>query len=500
MDEIILLNRIRVDIGNVSGSLSDLLELAGMSGFNDNYEPQAKPRLVGTWTINDWYTSAQLAQAQAAFDGLTIVGDPNYVINFNDLAVQTLDSTEPHYNPAVAIILQAKGKGTTLDVPLLGQGRYMLTKSQASSITSIGTWFSGVKNPYDSNGIVSSDTTMQYSFNDFIELKYFTGVSTLSGAVFQNCSNLTRLGISKNLVNFGDRDGSVGSMNLFTGCTSLNAVYYYGSVNDWFKINFYCINTGNLHSNPLIFAKHLYINDEILEHIVIDDLNITSLKKMVFMNNVDVKSITVNSPITDIGYAAFSGCTNLESIQINNEDVNRRLINIGGLSFMSCTLLNSIVFNNVSPKSISTAAFDGVPYKFTNNDLAYLETYGSGLANSSTISNWDDYITLPSIVTFYTKYGGFGSTPLMLTLGENLTSFILQRYVDRKFHLLCSTPPSVGSTASVQVGAKIYVGDGSSAAHDNAILSTYASTAGYWQDLYNANGLDTWYNYLHPAS
>ena len=38
-EELILLNRIRADIGNVEGSLSDLMELSDMAGFNDNYEP-----------------------------------------------------------------------------------------------------------------------------------------------------------------------------------------------------------------------------------------------------------------------------------------------------------------------------------------------------------------------------------------------------------------------------------------------------------------------------
>ena len=42
---------------------------------------------------------------------------------------------------------------------------------------------------------------------------------------------------------------------------------------------------------------------------------------------------------------------------------------------------------------------------------------------------------------------------------------------------------------------KIYVGDGSSAAHDSAILSDYLA-AGDWADI--SSKLDTWYNYLHP--
>jgi hypothetical protein len=171
-DEVVLLNRIRADIGNVEGSLLGLMELAGMAGFNDNYEPQAKPRLVGTYTINDWYTSEQLAEAQATFDGITIVPDPNYLINFDNLAVQVLDNTQPNYNPGMAIVLQKTGHGVTFDTPVIsGQtGRWMLTKVEASDIRELVT----LKNRAtvtDTNGIVGevgvSYNQTNLDFSDF---------------------------------------------------------------------------------------------------------------------------------------------------------------------------------------------------------------------------------------------------------------------------------------------------------------------------------------------
>lgn len=168
---IILLNRVRVDIGNVSGSLSELMQFSTLAGFNDNYEPQTKPRLVGTWTVNDWYTPEQLAEAQAAFDGLTIVGDPNYIIDFSQLAVQTLDDTQPNYNPGMAIVLQAAGYGVTFDEPQInGQtGRWMLTKTDAANISTV-LLFKGKASVVDNNKIVSnqqqtySQTLLNFEF------------------------------------------------------------------------------------------------------------------------------------------------------------------------------------------------------------------------------------------------------------------------------------------------------------------------------------------------
>ena len=181
--EDVVLNRIRVDIGNVSGSITELMRYSILAGFNDAGEEQAKPRLVGTWTINDWYTSEQFTQVQAAFDGLTIIADPNYLINFDDMAVQVLDDTQPNYNPAVAIRLQANNIGNLIPQPLIsGKGKWFINKSQAASLTTIP--ICNFRTITDSNGIVSNDTTATYNFISFNEFVYFTGITTLPNGMF----------------------------------------------------------------------------------------------------------------------------------------------------------------------------------------------------------------------------------------------------------------------------------------------------------------------------
>lgn len=189
--EDVVLNRIRVDIGNVSGSLSELLQYAGMAGFNDNYEPQTKPRLVGTFTVNDWYTTTQPAQAQAAFDGLTIVENPNYLLDFSQMAVQCLDDTQPNYNPALSIILSEHNVGHILTKPIKqGCGRYMLKKSEAAIIPNIGTswkdgWFINKGTVVDSNNIIDGGS---YDFEEFTEFQYFTSVTTIP-----DCANAIQM-------------------------------------------------------------------------------------------------------------------------------------------------------------------------------------------------------------------------------------------------------------------------------------------------------------------
>ena len=69
-------------------------------------------------------------------------------INWDLFAVQTLDSTMPNYNPAVAIILNNNNYGT-----VTSNGKWYLTKVNASSIAA-GSMFKGVTAVTDTNGII----------------------------------------------------------------------------------------------------------------------------------------------------------------------------------------------------------------------------------------------------------------------------------------------------------------------------------------------------------
>ena len=207
----VILSRVRVDIGNVSGSISKLMKYASMAGFNDAGEEQSKPRLVGTWTINDWYTSAQLAQAQAAFDGLTIVGDPNYILDFSQMAVQVLDPNEDNYNPAVAIILQGQNKGVTMSNAPFGYGRWFITQTEAA-LTSVSTYFTSKNSVTDSNLIVSEDA-LSYYFREFNEFRFFNNIGN---------QGFYGSGISSIIIN--ERLTTIGNL-AFGDCGNLKYVY-----------------------------------------------------------------------------------------------------------------------------------------------------------------------------------------------------------------------------------------------------------------------------------
>ena len=380
--EDVVLNRIRVDIGNVSGSITELMRYSILAGFNDAGEEQTKPRLVGTWTVNDWYTQEQLTAAQSAFDGLTIVSDPNYVIDFSQLAVQTLDDTQPNYNPAVAIILQGAGYGKTFDTPLYtGQsGRWMITKNQASSITDgdniIKNVFAGITNVTDVNTIVSSNA-QNYSFSSFLELRYFTGITALPS--FAHCTSLTSLNIPTSVTTLGK-----------------NCLYHTG-ISGTFVIPAQ-ITTMQGTFSPGAEDAHCLITK-----IVFEGNNITTIGNWTFGG---VFSITETLVIPD-------SVTNLGAYALYNARFSAPLVISSNASYIGYTLGNA----------------------------------------------------------------GGGWVPIF-------------QYV----WLRQSTPPTFIRYSG---SYKIYVGDGSSAAHDDAILQVYLADTN-WAPL--SSRLDTWYNYLHPTT
>lgn len=379
---VILLNRVRVDIGNVSGSLSELMQYSTLNGFNDAYEPQTKPRLVGTWTINDWYTQEQLTQAQNTFDGLTIITNPNYLLNFNQLAVQTIDSTKPNYNPAVAIILNEKSKGTLVNDPFVsGGGRWFIRKSDAANISNIGdnslsSWFSGKSIVTDSIGIVSSDTTLSYEFDEFDELEYFTGVTSINRGAFGSCTNLETVNIPSSVTSIG--------YGAFSGCVKLKITSIPSSITSISDGAFY--NVGS----SLTFSSSDLID--------IDLPNLTTIGSNGFYNCKFIKSIIDLGTITTIGNSAFSNCTNLETVNIPS----------------GVTTIGNSAFNNIKSTAIvhilatTTPTIPSNGNTITPNTVKVYVGDGSSVANDNTIlqayladTNWATYIGSSRLDTWY---------------------------------------------------------------------------------------------------
>ena len=91
--------------------------------------------------------------------------------------------------------------------------------------------------------------------------------------------------------------------------TTASGVYFNGTIGEWCKISF-----AGLESNPLTHAHNLYINNTLVENVVVPE-GVTALNGT-FAGATCLKSVTLNNDLTYIDDYAFSGCSSLENLEI----------------------------------------------------------------------------------------------------------------------------------------------------------------------------------------
>ena len=168
------------------------------------------------------------------------------------------------------------------------------------------------------NGIyynITGDNTVEVTYRD-------TNFNTYSGAVlipsnvtydgtayrvtgigesaFSDCRDLTSVTIPSSVTTMG--------IHAFVRCTGLTRVNIY-SLAAWCKINF----RSNADSNPLTFAKHLYVYGSEVTDLTIPD-DIQELGAFVFYNCLGLRTVTIPASVTSIGWSCFSGCTNITKV------------------------------------------------------------------------------------------------------------------------------------------------------------------------------------------
>ncbi len=127
----------------------------------------------------------------------------------------------------------------------------------------------------------------------------------------------------------------------FTDCTGLSAVRI-ENPNAWCRIVF-----DEEHSNPLFYAKHLYLNGE--EMHVLDNINaFSSIEDFAFINCESLIDVTLPNGMEHIGHSAFYGCTNLVTVSLP-ETVET----LSDRAFSCCKSLTAINM----PESISRISY-----------------------------------------------------------------------------------------------------------------------------------------------
>ena len=186
-------------------------------------------------------------------------------------------------------------------------------------------------NPNGYTGDIVLPATISYNGDDY-------DVTSIGYRAFYVCKGLTSITIPNSVTSIETR--------AFENCDGLTSVHI-SSIVSWCQIQF--VST---YSNPLIYAKHLFLNGEEIRDLIIPE-EIETINSSVFDGCSGLTSVTIPNSVTTIGDGAFRGCSGLTSVIIPNS-----VTSIGQWAFEGCNALTSVVIPN-SVTTIGDGAFRG---------------------------------------------------------------------------------------------------------------------------------------------
>ena len=163
-------------------------------------------------------------------------------------------------------------------------------------------------------------------------------VTSLAERSFEGRDDITYLSIPSSITSIGEYAFIDCGSNIKVNITSLEA---------WCKVKF-----ANQHSSPLSSAKAFYLNDVEVKSLSIPS-GVTSISSYAFYQCRSITSLTIPSSVTYISSSAFEDCTGLTSIGLSEG-----LSSIGGSSFEGCKGITSITIPS-TVTSIAINAFNG---------------------------------------------------------------------------------------------------------------------------------------------
>ena len=218
------------------------------------------------------------------------------------------------------------------------------------------------------NNQISSKFSLYMGGELFTNLTIPNNITSIKDYAFAGCRSLTSVTIPSNVTSIG--------VNAFTYCDDITSVH----INDiaaWCNITF-----GDAASNPLSFAKHLYVNDVEVTDLVIPN-SVTEIKDYAFIECKSLNSVSIPNSVTSIGAYTFYDCSGFTSIEIPNS-----VKVIGKGAFNGCASLRSIICNAITPPSLGQDVF-----KQVNKHIPLYVPSESVFAYQAA-SQWGDFINI----------------------------------------------------------------------------------------------------------
>ena len=171
-------------------------------------------------------------------------------------------------------------------------------------------------NPNEYTGDVVIPASVTFDGVDF-------SVTSIGSYSFFSCKSLTSISIPNSVTKIGDM--------VFSYCSSLSSIRI-SDIAAWCSIKF-----SGMDSNPLSSGGKFYLNDEEIKELTIPN-SVTSIGQFAFTYCKSLSSVSIPDGVTSIGGNAFSYCSNLTSITIPNS-----VTSIGQFAFTDCSSLTSVV-------------------------------------------------------------------------------------------------------------------------------------------------------------
>lgn len=336
-----------------------------------------------------------------------------------------------------------------------------------------------MKNPYRVVRVLNNGTTAtalygnsKVTTSDVTDVIIPSGITVISNNCLRDCSGL------KNIL-IPDTVTTIGSYSL-AGCTGIEKnLLLPSNLTSVAGFAFDNTNITSINGSNVLEADTVRLDCMCRTNISNLTVNATSVYTGYFVSDSVAHSGTLTINCTNL-YANGNGqqnsqrgaMPNYEHIVINGDLRFNSTFYYSGITPYAGVLKSLRITGNVIGNGSAVVGLYN-PNNSTCASFAFLEILGtiSGIGKDGSGNQYG---------MFYTNDQRSLSANTIVHLGYN--------------GLACSIPKFVGGNQSRVT--KVYVGDGSSAEHDNSILALYTADSG-WASY--TSKLDTWYNYVQSG-
>jgi len=286
-----------------------------------------------------------------------------------------------------------------------GTGYYNNPSNWENDALYIGKYLIEVKSTVAGNYNIKNGTQIigDNAFSNCTDLTNISipdSVTSIGGYAFAFCEGLTSITIPDSVTTIG--------IFAFMFCDNLKGVYI-TDISAWCNIMF-----STEDSNPLYYAKKLYVNNNLFTTLVVPN-GTTEIKSYVFCNCAALTSIDIPDSVTSIGEGAFSGCAGLTNISIPDS-----VTTIGGGAFAGTGY-----YNNPSnwEKDVLYIGNHLIKVNTTKNGECYIKN-GIRTVAKEAFYECDNIVTvvIPDSITNIGEYAFDGCSKLETVLYEGSES------------------------------------------------------------------------------